>query len=96
MLVSLHDFRGKWVVLYFYPKDFTSGCAIEAHNFRDLSQYELKNAVVLGVSVQSSNLAACRGALNGLMAEVWKGMSDFTSYPLTVARTLPKHRPPKN
>jgi len=30
--VSLHDFRGKWVVLYFYPKDFTNGCTIEAHN----------------------------------------------------------------
>jgi peroxiredoxin Q/BCP len=54
--VSLHDFRGKWVVLYFYPKDFTSGCTIEAHNFqRDLSQYEQKNAVILGVSLQSSN-----------------------------------------
>lgn len=53
--VSLHDFRGKWVVLYFYPKDFTSGCTIEAHNFqRDLSRYEAKNAVILGVSVQSS------------------------------------------
>ena len=52
--VSLHDFRGKWVVLYFYPKDFTRGCTIEAHNFqRDISQYEQKNAVVLGVSVQS-------------------------------------------
>jgi len=53
--VSLHDFRRKWVVLYFYPKDFTSGCTIEAHDFqRDLSQYEAKNAVILGVSVQSS------------------------------------------
>ena len=31
--VSLHEFRGKWVVLYFYPKDFTSGCTIEAHGF---------------------------------------------------------------
>jgi peroxiredoxin Q/BCP len=53
--VSLHDYRGKWVVLYFYPKDFTSGCTLEAHNFqRDLSQYEKKNTVILGVSVQSS------------------------------------------
>jgi thioredoxin-dependent peroxiredoxin len=51
--VSLHDFKGKWVVLYFYPKDFTSGCTVEAHNFqRDLAQYEQKNAVILGVSVQ--------------------------------------------
>jgi len=31
---SLKDFRGKWVVLYFYPKDFTSGCTLEAHNFQ--------------------------------------------------------------
>ena len=36
--ISLHDFRGKWVVLYFYPKDGTSGCTLEAHNFqRDCS-----------------------------------------------------------
>jgi hypothetical protein len=43
--VSLKDYRGKWVVLYFYPKDFTSGCTIEAHNFqRDLAQYQQKNA----------------------------------------------------
>ena len=51
--VTLKDFRGKWVVLYFYPKDFTSGCTREAHNFqRDLRQYEQKNAIILGVSVQ--------------------------------------------
>jgi peroxiredoxin Q/BCP len=51
--VSLHDFKGKWVVLYFYPKDQTTGCTIEAHNFqRDLSKYDAKNAVILGVSVQ--------------------------------------------
>lgn len=54
--VSLKDFRGKWVVLYFYPKDFTSGCTIEAHNFqRDLSQYEQKKAVILGVSLDSAD-----------------------------------------
>jgi len=51
--LRLRDLRGKWVVLYFYPKDFTSGCTKEAHNFqRDLSQYEQKNAIILGVSVQ--------------------------------------------
>jgi peroxiredoxin Q/BCP len=49
--VSLHDFQGKWVVLYFYPKDMTQGCTIEAHNFqRDLAQYDQKGAVILGVS----------------------------------------------
>jgi len=54
--VSLHDFKGKWVVLYFYPKDFTSGCTMEAHNFqRDLAQYEAKNAVIIGVSVDSAD-----------------------------------------
>ncbi len=52
--VSLHDYRGKWVVLYFYPKDMTQGCTIEAHNFqRDLAQYDAKNAVILGVSVDT-------------------------------------------
>jgi len=51
--LRLRDLRGKWVVLYFYPKDFTSGCTKEAHNFqRDLPQYEQKNAIILGVSVQ--------------------------------------------
>lgn len=52
--VSLNQYHGKWVVLYFYPKDFTSGCTIEAHNFqRDLDQYEKKNAVILGVSLDT-------------------------------------------
>ena len=45
--VSLHDYKGKWVVLYFYPKDMTSGCTIEA-----LTKYDAKNAVILGVSMQ--------------------------------------------
>jgi thioredoxin-dependent peroxiredoxin len=54
--VTLSEYRGKWVVLYFYPKDFTSGCTTEAHNFqRDLAQYEAKNAVILGVSVDSAD-----------------------------------------
>jgi peroxiredoxin Q/BCP len=52
--VSLDQFKGKWVVLYFYPRDFTSGCTLEAHNFqRDLAEYEKRNAVILGVSVDS-------------------------------------------
>ncbi len=54
--VSLQDFRGKWVVLYFYPKDGTPGCTIEAHNFqRDQPQYAQRNAVVLGVSVDTTD-----------------------------------------
>ena len=52
--VSLGDYKGKWVVLYFYPKDQTSGCSKEAHNFqRDLPKYEAANAVVLGVSMDT-------------------------------------------
>jgi peroxiredoxin Q/BCP len=52
--VSLAGSRGKWVVLYFYPKDFTSGCTVEAHNFqRDLAKYEKANAVIFGVSLDS-------------------------------------------
>ncbi|HXX40998.1 MAG TPA: peroxiredoxin [Chthoniobacterales bacterium] len=53
--VSLKDFRGKWVVLYFYPKDFTSGCTLEAQNFqRDLAKYQNSSAIILGVSVDSA------------------------------------------
>ncbi len=52
--ISLESFRGKWVVLYFYPKDMTTGCTIEAHNFqRDQAQYDAANAVILGVSVDT-------------------------------------------
>jgi len=52
--VSLSQYKGKWVVLYFYPKDMTTGCTIEAHNFqRDLSKYQALNAVVLGVSLDT-------------------------------------------
>jgi peroxiredoxin Q/BCP len=53
--VSLKDYRGKWIVLYFYPKDFTSGCTLEAKNFqRDLDKYQQAGVVVLGVSVDSA------------------------------------------
>ena len=52
--IALDQYRGKWVVLYFYPKDMTPGCTIEAHKFQDaLAQFEAKNAVILGVSVDS-------------------------------------------
>lgn len=52
---SLKDFRGKWVVLYFYPKNFTKGCTIEAHEFqRDLGKFEAKNAAIVGVSVDTA------------------------------------------
>jgi peroxiredoxin Q/BCP len=49
--VSLSDYRGKWVVLYFYPKDFTSGCTLEARRFQqDLQKYTDRNVQIVGVS----------------------------------------------
>ena len=54
--ISLAQYHGKWVVLYFYPKDMTTGCTIEAHNFQNaLADFDKKNAVILGVSVDSTD-----------------------------------------
>ncbi len=53
--IRLSDFAGKWVVLYFYPKDDTPGCTKEACGFRDVyAQFQKKGAVVLGVSADSA------------------------------------------
>src|SRR5436305_4774839 len=53
--VSLKDYHGKWVVLYFYPKDFTSGCTLEARNFeRDLAKYQNQSAIIVGVSADTA------------------------------------------
>ncbi|MFC5861226.1 peroxiredoxin [Acidicapsa dinghuensis] len=53
--IHLDQYKGKWVVLYFYPKDMTKGCTIEAHNFqRDLEKFKAANAVVLGVSLDTT------------------------------------------
>lgn len=50
--VSLSDFKGKTVVLYFYPKDDTPGCTKQAQSFRDsFTEYQSKDLVVLGVSM---------------------------------------------
>jgi peroxiredoxin Q/BCP len=75
--VNLNDFRGKWVVLYFYPKDNTPGCTLEAHNFqRDLSKYEQQNAVIVGVSVDSpdshKDFCAKQGLTFKLLADTEK------------------------
>ncbi len=52
--VSLADFKGKWVVLYFYPKDNTSGCTIEAVDFTsNKKDFDELGAVILGVSPDS-------------------------------------------
>lgn len=53
--ISLSQYKGKnWVVLYFYPKDMSQGCTIEAHNFQNaLPQFDAKKAVIVGVSVDT-------------------------------------------
>lgn len=50
---SLGDFTGRWLLLYFYPKDFTSGCTTEACNFRDNFAKLSKFVTILGVSGDS-------------------------------------------
>ncbi|MBZ0107585.1 MAG: thioredoxin-dependent thiol peroxidase [Candidatus Scalindua rubra] len=53
--VSLKDYKGKWIVLYFYPKDNTSGCTKEARDFTEsLKDYHKLNATVIGVSPDST------------------------------------------
>ena len=52
--VSLKSFKGKWIVLYFYPKDNTSGCTVEAQDFTKLkNDFTAEDAVILGVSKDS-------------------------------------------
>jgi peroxiredoxin Q/BCP len=54
--ISLTDYRGQWVVLYFYPKDFTPGCTLEAKRFQqDLPKYQARNAQIIGVSADDIN-----------------------------------------
>ncbi len=49
--ISLADYLGQWVVVYFYPKDFTSGCTLEARRFQqDLPKYLERNTQILGIS----------------------------------------------
>ena len=61
--VSLSDYKGKVVVLYFYPKDDTPGCTKEAQSFRDnYQQYQDKEMVVFGVS-----MGAIRSFLKSLL-----------------------------
>lgn len=49
--ISLSNYQGQWVVVYFYPKDFTSGCTLEARRFQqDLPKYRAKNTKILGIS----------------------------------------------
>jgi peroxiredoxin Q/BCP len=79
--VQLSRLRGHWVVLYFYPKDMTPGCTLEAHNFaKDQPEYAARNAIVLGVSVDSvdshKKFCAQEGLNFKLLADTEKRVSD--------------------
>ena len=89
-MVSLKDYKGKYVVLYFYPKDMTTGCTIEAHNFeRDTDKYAALNAVVLGVSldtVESHKTFCSKDGLNfKLLADPDHKVIDAYGVPVTNA-----------
>ncbi len=59
---ELNDFKGKWLVLYFYPKDFTAGCTLEAKSFTELKSYfSHLNAEIVGISAdnQDSHQSFC-------------------------------------
>jgi peroxiredoxin len=94
--VSLKDYRGKWVVLYFYPKDFTSGCTIEARNFqRDLALYEKAGAVIIGVSIDTAESHKGFCTKEGLNFRLLADTELQRSFPLlrsenTAKRCLPR------
>jgi peroxiredoxin Q/BCP len=65
--LQLDDMAGRWLVLYFYPKDFTSGCTLEARGFqRDLGAFSAAGAQVIGVSADDPDLHASFCGSEGL------------------------------
>lgn len=86
---SLAAYKGRWVVLYFYPKDFTGGCTLEARGFqKKLAEFEARDAAVLGVSGQdaASHKAFCEqeGLSFPLLAD--DGLEVAASYGSVTAR----------
>ena len=64
---KLADLQGKWLILYFYPKDFTSGCTLEARGFqRDLPKFRNKGADIIGISADDPNQHASFCGSEGL------------------------------
>lgn len=65
--LGLDSFRGRWLVLYFYPRDFTSGCTLEARGFqRDLSLFAQRGAEVVGISADDGESHASFCGSEGL------------------------------
>jgi thioredoxin-dependent peroxiredoxin len=78
--ISLVDYRGQWLVVYFYPADFTSGCTLEARKFQqDLPQYRDRHTQILGISaddVQShADFCDSEGLKFPLLADTDGGVS---------------------
>jgi thioredoxin-dependent peroxiredoxin len=98
--VRLSDLKEKWVVLYFYPKDFTSGCTLEAHNFqRDIAGYEKKNAVIVGVSVDTADSHKSFCTKEGLsfklladtnhkVSELYGSLTEYNGNPIAARNTF--------
>ncbi len=91
--VSLSDYHGKWVVLYFYPKDKSSGCTIQAHAYQSsLPQFESHNAVVLGVSLDTADshksFCAQDGLTFKLLADPQRQAADVYGVPLMTFKDM--------
>tara|TARA_Y100001970_G_scaffold293138_1_gene438029 strand:- start:2412 stop:2948 length:537 start_codon:yes stop_codon:yes gene_type:complete len=55
-IFSNKDFKNKWLIIYFYPKDFTTGCSIEAKGFTSLkNEFDILNAEIIGISADSKD-----------------------------------------
>ncbi len=66
-IVSRADFHSRWLVIYFYPKDFTPGCTLEAREFRDaLSELTALNAAIIGISLDRPDTHASFARRHGL------------------------------
>lgn len=97
---SLSDFKGKNVILYFYPKDNTSGCTVQANNYKDhFDQFENQDAVVIGISKDTArshaNFAAKYGLPFVLLADPdrkvlgeYGVLKDATMYGKPVVKTI--------
>ena len=86
----LSDEKGKWVVLYFYPKDDTSGCTIEACEFRNInSEINARDAEVWGVSILGSGSKAAFKAKFGLPFVLLARRENASSDSITVEARAP-------
>lgn len=90
--VHLHDLRGQWVLLYFYPRDFTPGCTTEACRLNDnLANFRSTGATVIGVSSQTRSsherFQAKHGLGFSLVADTDRSVGDAYEVPMRGLRT---------